>query len=381
MAESALENVKWTVERRNQNIKKGKTTEGARGYQFSTYSALDEMKELAKIKNVDNNASTRIMNSGNVNIRCAGSNIGDEYQRKTVAEELKFNSSTNKIVHTLVEEDRDINDVVGSLSQKKKVKKTSRYFVIASSNINIRKNASASSKLVGKFEPGKRIDVVLDEKTLKLVTKVDKDGRKWVQVVYDDDEIGWVVEEFVYRDGPIVTTVPNKVVGKVNNKKKTLYPVEKWGITNKTGYDKGVQKEGDRYKVAVGPKILNPRYPDDGAIQKEDFIAFNKNIEVILCEKNNKNAIKTIPCVVTDYKAHSYNKYPDGHGYISGDTASFNVENGILQTGIAYPKSWNGNQNKSCAKENMDSSVIEFCGTEVDFKIKNYELVKVISNN
>jgi hypothetical protein len=70
VAESALENVKRTLIRRREYIKKGKAIEGARGYQFSSWSVQEEMKELAKIKNMDNKAGTRIMNSGIVNIKC-----------------------------------------------------------------------------------------------------------------------------------------------------------------------------------------------------------------------------------------------------------------------------------------------------------------------
>lgn len=70
MAESALENVKRTLAFRREYIKKGKAIEGARGYQFSKRSVQEEIKELAGIKNMDNKASSRIMNSGIVNIKC-----------------------------------------------------------------------------------------------------------------------------------------------------------------------------------------------------------------------------------------------------------------------------------------------------------------------
>ncbi|MBB5196906.1 hypothetical protein [Anaerocolumna cellulosilytica] len=70
MAESALENVKRTLVRRREYVKKGKAFEGARGYQYNKWSVQEEMKELAGIKNMNHKASTRIMNSGIVNIKC-----------------------------------------------------------------------------------------------------------------------------------------------------------------------------------------------------------------------------------------------------------------------------------------------------------------------
>ena len=88
--------------------------------------------------------------------------------------------------------------------------------------------------------------------------------------------------------------------------------------------------------------------------------------------------LKTIECVVVDYKAHTYNTYPDGQPYNTGDTASFNVPNGIIQTGIAYPNSYNSTKNMSFAHNNIDASVIEFAGSSLDFKISDYTLVKVL---
>ena len=34
-----------------------------------------------------------------------------------------------------------------------------------------------------------------------------------------------------------------------------------------------------RYSVAIGPKLMNPKYPDDGLLNKDDFKAFDKNID------------------------------------------------------------------------------------------------------
>lgn len=97
-----------------------------------------------------------------------------------------------------------------------------------------------------------------------------------------------------------------------------------------------------------------------------------------------------IPCYVEDYKAHSYNQYPDGHGNTvlpsntTGKVKDSNgnlVPNGLIQTGIAYPKSGNAKKDRACDEEYMNGTVVEFCGWEVtDFDCNKYELVSITSN-
>jgi hypothetical protein len=176
--------------------------------------------------------------------------------------------------------------------------------------------------------------------------------------------------------------IPHTVEGVVNGAKKTLYPNNNWGGPGMGSYPKGVQKDSDgKYKVAVGPKIIDPNYPDSGRIWADDFENFSKTIYIFLEHKSTEN-VKVIECVVADYKAHSYNKYRDGHPYDTGDTAAFEVENGLIQTGIAYPRSWNATQKFACSLEHMDGQhVIEFCGHAVDFAVKDYRLLKVVTEN
>ncbi len=152
-------------------------------------------------------------------------------------------------------------------------------------------------------------------------------------------------------------------------------------MIGKGEYPKGLQKDGERYKIAVGPKILDPEYPDDGRIWKEDFEkdseGYYGRITLIL-EHKSTGKEKVIECVVTDLKAHSYNTYPDGQPYNTGDIVSFDVENGFIQTGIAYPESSNARGPQAFAEESSEGNVIEFAGHELDFKKEEYFLRHLI---
>lgn len=108
MVESALENVKRTVERRRNNTKKGKTTEGARGYQYSKCSVQEEINELAQIKNMSDKASTRVMNSGNVNIRCRKEdtfvmNCQENSEKKQIEGSLESTKESNMIFQLMIQ--------------------------------------------------------------------------------------------------------------------------------------------------------------------------------------------------------------------------------------------------------------------------------------
>lgn len=77
--------------------------------------------------------------------------------------------------------------------------------------------------------------------------------------------------------------------------------------------------------------------------------------------------IVVIHCVVEDIKAHTYNSYPEGN-------VSFDVDNGTVQTGVAYPNSWNYQNETPFAENHIDGSVVEFMGGDVGFDISDYEL-------
>lgn len=167
--------------------------------------------------------------------------------------------------------------------------------------------------------------------------------------------------------------LPDEVRGEVNGKSKVLYPNVKWGIIGKGSYPTGIQMTEDgRYKVAVAPRILNPNYSDEGKIWTSDFDGINRNIDVLLENKSTGKRI-TIECYICDIKAHSYNEYKD-----NDNNASFGIENGLIQTGIAYPNSWNAKHGIAFAPNNIDASVIEFTGHSTgDFNPNDYKLIEI----
>lgn len=78
----------------------------------------------------------------------------------------------------------------------------------------------------------------------------------------------------------------------------------------------------------------------------------------------------------------TYNKYPtEEHPVDNGNTASFHIDSGWVQTGIVYPYSWNASDGIPCSPANVDGSVIEFVGTNVDFPANEYRLKEVIVSN
>ena len=181
---------------------------------------------------------------------------------------------------------------------------------------------------------------------------------------------------------------PSSVSGKLDGKHMTLSPNDKW-YSFLSG-ESGVSKDGNKYKIAVGPKILDPDYDDGGRLLDTDFseIISKVRIFVELIHKETKES-KTIECVVVDVKAHTYNIHPDTapehshilYNYNKNITASFDIENGYIQTGIAYPNRAGQKDSKDdgpIATGHMDGSVIEFYGTATDFGANNYNLVKVI---
>lgn len=112
----------------------------------------------------------------------------------------------------------------------------------------------------------------------------------------------------------------------------------------------------------------------NGKVWDEEFDYSSKIIKVIL-ENKHTNKKKTIKCVMADTKAHSFNVYPKGHKNTSLGTAQFNVENGLIQTGIVYP---NASNDDVLAIDNVDGSVVEFCTDSLDFVTQDYKLIKLV---
>ena len=150
-----------------------------------------------------------------------------------------------------------------------------------------------------------------------------------------------------------------------------------WGLAGGGSYTGEALQADNTYLIAVGPGILIPDYQDQGRLMKMDF-DFETGITLVLQEKESGES-QTINCEVKDVKAHTYNRYPDGH---ENDTLPYEViagmQNGLVQTGVSYPKSSNAGKSGAFAPGNTDGSVIEFAGETVDLEIENYYLKKII---
>lgn len=238
---------------------------------------------------------------------------------------------------------------------------------------------------------GKRVNVIFEGNA--PVTKKN-DGHTWLKIEYEHDmgETAWIAEDFVLPDETVVTDkFPEKVVRYVNgipDITKTL--IEDWGRAGGgtyTGMDI-LTEDKKRYQIAVGPKVLNPKYSDTGKLEDDDFEAYTKEIEVELVKKDDNTKTWTLQCYRKDLKAHTYNNYPDGHEGESSDKVEVHdekdnlIENGLVQTGIRYPKA-SGDQ-EDWARDHFDGSIVEFCSDDSCIEIieKNeFEKMKKNSKN
>ena len=178
----------------------------------------------------------------------------------------------------------------------------------------------------------------------------------------------------VIRNGESVIIIPEIIIGTVDGKKFTLDPSSKW---YSYGREKDTQMENNRYKINIGVKIVVPDYPDSGRLQADEFENFPE-VDIVLEDKETGQNI-TVPCIVTNLKAHTYNEYPtENHSVDNGHTASFPVESGLVQTGIAYPNSYNAKNENPCSVAHADGSIIEFIGNQLNFNPEDYILKEVI---
>ena len=127
-----------------------------------------------------------------------------------------------------------------------------------------------------------------------------------------------------------------------------------------------------RIRIAVGPRILNPNYPDTGPVQEDEF-NFPINVDVVL--RNIITGVQRILlCIVTSggVKAHTFNHYPHPDHprnalFINEQVQFHGIQSGLHQTGIAYPRSSNARDESQWDIEHMDGSTVEFraSGTQV----------------
>ena len=166
--------------------------------------------------------------------------------------------------------------------------------------------------------------------------------------------------------------VPKNVKGTVNGENITLKTQENWFAFQ--GTEGSIDAETGYFRIVVGPKILDANYSDEGRILGDDF-AFPVNIDITLIDKKT-NETKVFPCITrSGAKAHTYNFYNGEDG-----NATFNIDSGLIQTGIAYPNSTNVEWEGAFFPGNIDGSSIEFAGNKSDlgdFDPTDYKLVKI----
>ena len=166
--------------------------------------------------------------------------------------------------------------------------------------------------------------------------------------------------------------VPKSVKGTVNGENITLKTQENWFAFQ--GTEDSIDAETGYFRIVVGPKVLDSNYSDEGRILGDDF-EFPVSIDITLVNKKT-NKQEVFPCITrSGAKAHTYSYYNAEDGY-----AEFDIDNGLIQTGIAYPNSTNVEWEGAFFPGNIDGSSIEFAGNKSDlgdFDPNDYKLVKI----
>ena len=255
-----------------------------------------------------------------------------------------------------------IVDVI-HVEEKKKPANTYKKYVVISKVLRVRSTPTTENdnNILRKLEAGNRVEVIGDF----IKQETDEGVQLWAKIKYEDGT-AWVAADQILPDKPVERTeFPEQVTMYINGQEyDTVTPLENW-FTPGGGNYKGksvimqyTNEDGtteNRIRIAIGPKILNPNYADDEKLLDEDFLAYNKKADIDV-EYNGK--IETIYCYIDDFKAHSYNLYPDGHSSHDYDKVETDYENGVVQTGIRYPKA---TINPELSLDHFDGSIVEFC--------------------
>lgn len=298
------------------------------------------------------------------------------------------------------------------------------YFVVTGSSNLIVKRTRTTKKdreyILALLAPGERIKVVTINRN---IVKSSAEGYEWVKVLCKpsegykqegdgDGEIeGWAPRIYVREDRARVQMFNeiynySKMVisyikkgDETKTKIKTTKNIfETWYSFKDADPTKQCPNVNGKWKVAVGPAILDWEYPINGTLGQEDeFKGFSKYIKVKLHLKESgadasKPYERIMECIVTDVKAHSFHYYPyfDETDLSADDALRFSSEfvdaaiatakPGLVQTGIRYPYAGNGDV---VSLDHMDGSVIEFCGgakTDFGFTLSDYMLEEIEVN-
>jgi len=194
-----------------------------------------------------------------------------------------------------------------------------------------------------------------------------------------------LVEEHTGLDRPNqgrIINIPEIMTGHINGEPWSRNIQEHWFSFYRMSGESPIDENG-LYGIVVGPRVLNPNYPDDGRIWSEEF-DFPYFIDAII-EHRTSGVIRVLKCIFTGGtgKAHTFNRYPHelhprNHLFLEGTTVSFDVESGLYQTGIAYPRSWNSSNEVQFSRTNLDGSTIEFRNNGLDFNPNSYRLLRII---
>lgn len=272
--------------------------------------------------------------------------------------------------------------------------KTVKRYVVLSDATRVRETPEVNDhNKIAELKAGVRVNVIGDKRETE---NTDKGIRYWAEIEYEHEngETAWISDENILPDEPVITDkfVEEVIVTQTNNngriEEEWVRPVlTNWYtsgdskvITTSEELEKYISG-AKRYGVAIGARIMNPKYPNGGGMLEDDFKIFDRNIEVVIKSKIDENEQEiSLPCYVRVWKGHTYYKYKDpdylkeyDENKIIDYTVTTNVESGIYQTGIRYPC---GSKNlKEWADENVDGSVIEFWpNKDIVEKVKGIEL-------
>lgn len=254
-----------------------------------------------------------------------------------------------------------IVDVI-HVEEKKKPANTYKKYVVIPKALRVRSTPTTENdnNILRKLEAGNRVEVIGDF----IKQETDEGVQLWAKIKYEDGT-AWVAADQILPDKPVERIeFPEQVTMYINGQEyDTVTPLSNWFIAGSGAYDntplitkyKEGNEEVNRYNIAIGPKIINPNYPDGDCILDEDFLAYNRKVDV---EIDDNGETKVLPCHLYSFKAHSYNLYPDGHESHDYDKVEVDYENGVVQTGIRYPHARKGSE---LSIANFDGSIVEFC--------------------
>lgn len=392
MAETALENVKRTLERRRANIKKGTVNEGARGYQYRKSDIMEELEELSKIKNMNPDISAKKLQSGMVTIRQKTVENVEESRKEIPVQSKNVGKSIN------------LMNISGYKSEEKKIDVNKTYsftidyktmlklqFTTHSKCIKHHMYTTGNADTIGSLcdSKGNVIEVDDNGKNTNIVTKKLAPNKKYILYITVNSKtkqnLTVVVKEELRKEksqkkkeikiAPWLigySGQPNTSGGKIVTysfeereklkKIEGVKPIDWYSYENQKepndftrpylenkpfniGSYGELTDENKRYWITLGPKVFIPNYPDDGKLVAEEFVEYmGCRVDAVLYNTKEKK-YAYIECVYSgNIKAHTYN-------------------NGIYQTGVPYPNSVSAKV-EPYEVGYVNGSIVEFTGKE-----------------